>query len=82
MAMKPETKYYVLLGKVLSAVKSSLTLRDSVVDVEGTADSEVLGVRLTINGKQFLTSFELSDAEKLTENEILDTLMSLYNVEL
>ncbi len=79
MAMKPETRYYVLLGKVLSAVKSSLTLRESAIDFEGTAESDTLLVRVTVANKQLMNRFDLAD-EKLTEQEVLDVFMGLYNV--
>lgn len=80
MVMKPETRYYVLLGKVLAAVKKSLTLRDAAIDLEGNAEDEYVIVRLTIHGKQLFYNLATADAEKITEQEALDTLMGLYSV--
>lgn len=82
MAMKPETKFYVLLGKILVAIKKSLTLRDCVVDFEGEPESEILVIRIRINGRELFFNLELADAEKITEQELLDDFMSLYNVQL
>lgn len=80
MAMKPETKYYVLLGKTLSAVKNSAVLGDANISFVLDETAEEIIFSVAVNGKVFGYTLPLNSTKE--ENEILDELMGIYNVHL
>lgn len=80
MAMKPETKYYVLLGKVLSAVKNSPVLKDSNVNFVFDDKAEEIIFSVSVNNKVLGLTLPLGST--LEESDLLDDLISTYNTEL
>lgn len=80
MAMKTETKYYVLLGKVLSAIKTSDTLKEANVNFDFDEKNEEVIFNIAVGGKVLGYTLPLGTTKE--ESDMLDDIMASYNTQL